>query len=73
MRGRLMVSVMPQICMSRAPNRSCHSSHWAGVMFWAYDAARSLVCPSRGLRGWASSMRMGAAKRAASVASQRMA
>jgi hypothetical protein len=71
--GRLMVSVIPQICMSGAPNRPCHSSNCCAVMFCAYEIVRSCVCRSRLLRGWSSSMRIGAAKSAASVASWRMA
>ena len=30
-----MVSVMPQICISGARKRSCHSSNCCGVTFWA--------------------------------------
>jgi hypothetical protein len=33
MSGSDIVSVMPQICMSRAPNRSCHSANCCGVTF----------------------------------------
>ena len=67
--GSDIVSVMPQICMSGAPKRVCQSSSSCTVTFCAYETARSFVRPSAWDGGCASSMRIGAAKSAASVAS----
>ena len=61
--GGPIVSVMPQSCSNCGPNRSPHSSSWAGVTFWAKSTTRSGFDRSSGRRGCASSIRIGAANR----------